>query len=44
MEGQSAPKTAFGRVLRDVRKTRSLSQDELGAKSGYYSTYIGLLE
>ena len=32
------------RVLRDVRKSRSLSQDELGAKSGYHRTYIGQLE
>ena len=39
-----SPEAAFGRVLRDVRKTRSLSQDELGARSGYHRTYIGLLE
>jgi transcriptional regulator with XRE-family HTH domain len=39
-----SPETAFGRVLRDVRKSRSLSQDELGAKSGYHRTYIGQLE
>lgn len=36
--------TAFGRVLRDVRKSRSLSQGELGEKSGYHRTYIGQLE
>lgn len=39
-----SPETAFGRVLRDVRTSRSLSQDELGAKSGYHRTYIGQLE
>jgi transcriptional regulator with XRE-family HTH domain len=39
-----SPETAFGRVLRDARKSRSLSQDELGAMSGYHRTYIGLLE
>ena len=39
-----SPEAAFGRVLREVRKSRSLSQDELGAKSGYHRTYIGLLE
>jgi transcriptional regulator with XRE-family HTH domain len=39
-----SPETAFGRVLRDVRKSRSLSQEELGAKSGYHRTYIGQLE
>ena len=39
-----SPETAFGRVLKDVRKSRSLSQDELAAKSGYHRTYIGQLE
>ena len=38
------PEVAFGRVLRKVRQTRSLSQDDLGAKSGYHRTYIGQLE
>jgi transcriptional regulator with XRE-family HTH domain len=39
-----SPETAFGRVLRDARKSRLLLQDELGAKSGYPRTYIGQLE
>ena len=39
-----SPETAFGRVLRSIRKSRSLSQDDLGAKSGYHRTYIGQLE
>jgi transcriptional regulator with XRE-family HTH domain len=39
-----SPEAAFGHVLRELRKSRSLSQDELGAKSGYHRTYIGLLE
>ena len=39
-----SPEEAFGRVLREIRKSRSLSQDELAAKSGYHRTYIGLLE
>jgi transcriptional regulator with XRE-family HTH domain len=38
------PEIAFGRVLRKVRQNRLLSQDELGAKSGYHRTYIGQLE
>jgi transcriptional regulator with XRE-family HTH domain len=40
----SSPEAAFGRALRAARKSCSLSQDELGAKSGYHRTYIGLLE
>jgi len=39
-----SPETAFGRVLRAIRLSRSLSQDDLGAKSGYHRTYIGQLE
>ncbi len=38
------PEIAFGRILRDLRKSRSLSQDELAAQSGYHRTYIGFLE
>jgi transcriptional regulator with XRE-family HTH domain len=39
-----SPETAFGLVLRSIRNTRSMSQDDLGAKSGYHRTYIGMLE
>ena len=35
---------AFGRVLRELRRKRDVSQDELGARSGYHRTYIGQLE
>ena len=41
------PRTAedlFGQVLREVRKTRGLSQEELAFESGYHPTYIGQLE
>ena len=41
---QVSPEIAFGRVLRDIRKAQSLSQDDLGAESGYHRTYIGMLE
>lgn len=39
-----SPEMAFGRVLRSLRQSRSISQDELGARSGYHRTYIGQLE
>jgi transcriptional regulator with XRE-family HTH domain len=35
---------AFGHVLRSIRESQELSQEELGARSGYHRTYIGLLE
>jgi transcriptional regulator with XRE-family HTH domain len=35
---------AFGRVLQETRKQLSLSQEELGFKSGYHRTYISFLE
>jgi transcriptional regulator with XRE-family HTH domain len=39
-----SPEIAFGRVLRELRHKRGVSQDELGARSGYHRTYIGQLE
>jgi transcriptional regulator with XRE-family HTH domain len=40
----SSPEIAFGRVLRSIRESRSISQEELAARSGYHRTYIGMLE
>ncbi|MGK7344313.1 MAG: helix-turn-helix domain-containing protein [Candidatus Nitrospinota bacterium M3_3B_026] len=34
----------FGGVMRDLRKKRGLSQEELGFETGYHRTYISLLE
>ncbi len=34
----------FGRVLKEIRKERGLSQEELGFDSGYHRTYISLVE
>jgi transcriptional regulator with XRE-family HTH domain len=34
----------FGRVLRQFRKERGLSQEDLAFESGYHRTYISLLE
>lgn len=39
-----SPEMAFGRVLRKIRETRKLSQEELAARSGYHRTYVGQLE
>ena len=34
----------FGQVLREIRKGRGFSQEDLAFKSGYHPTYIGQLE
>lgn len=34
----------FGDVMRDLRKKRGFSQEELGFETGYHRTYISLLE
>jgi transcriptional regulator with XRE-family HTH domain len=41
---KTSPEIAFGRVLRALRREQGVSQDELGARSGYHRTYIGQLE
>jgi DNA-binding XRE family transcriptional regulator len=44
---RTASKTAeetFGEVLREARKGRGLSQEDLAFKSGYHPTYIGQVE
>ena len=35
---------ALGEILRQLRKKRGLSQEELALESGYHRTYISLLE
>ncbi len=34
----------FGKVLREIRKAKGLSQEALAFESGYHPTYIGQLE
>lgn len=38
------PEEAFARALREIRKQRRMSQEQLGFESGYHRTYISLLE
>ena len=35
---------SFGKVLKQLRQKRGLSQEELAFESGYHRTYISLLE
>ena len=34
----------FGKRVRELRLTRNLSQEELGAHAGVHRTYIGMIE
>jgi transcriptional regulator with XRE-family HTH domain len=38
------PEQAFGRVMREFRLRRGLSQEDLGFESVYHRTYISFLE
>ncbi len=36
--------SAFGHVLREIRESKQMSQEDLAFASGYHRTYISLLE
>jgi len=38
------PEKAFGKVLREIRIEKMISQERLGLESDYHRTYISLLE
>jgi transcriptional regulator with XRE-family HTH domain len=40
----ATPEQAFAKALREFRRKRSISQEELGFESGYHRTYISMLE
>lgn len=35
---------SFGEIIRDIRKEKELSQEELAEKAGLHRTYIGMIE
>ena len=44
MAKKTTAKVKFGDKLRQVRKEKELSQEELGFKAGLHRTYIGSIE
>jgi len=42
--GHQSVDELFGQVLRQFRRERGLSQEDLAFESGYHRTYISLLE
>jgi transcriptional regulator with XRE-family HTH domain len=41
---RSQAHAALGRAIRDYRRVRALSQEELGFRSGLHRTYVGGIE
>jgi transcriptional regulator with XRE-family HTH domain len=44
MAERSAAHAGFGRAIRDFRRVRGVSQEQLGYDSGLHRTYIGGIE
>ena len=44
MAERSAAHTAFGSAMREFRRVRGLSQEQLGYDAGLHRTYIGGIE
>jgi transcriptional regulator with XRE-family HTH domain len=44
LNAKRTPEESFGKVLREQRRERGLTQEALAFESGYHPTYIGQLE
>jgi len=44
VQPESGPERAFGKALREIRKAKKLSQEDLGLEANLDRTYVSLLE
>jgi DNA-binding XRE family transcriptional regulator len=44
LQPEIGPEKAFGQALREIRKSRDISQEKLGLDAGFDRTYISLIE
>jgi DNA-binding XRE family transcriptional regulator len=44
IQPEIGPEKAFGQALREIRKTKEVSQEQLGLDAGFDRTYISLVE
>ena len=44
MQSKTEILIAFGEMVRDFRKSKGLSQEELAEKAGLHRTYVGMIE
>ena len=44
IQPKAGPEKAFGQALRETRKSKKISQEQLALESGFDRTYISLIE
>ena len=44
VQPEIGPERAFGQALREIRRSRDISQEALGLEAGFDRTYISLIE
>lgn len=44
MSNKTQAKIIFGKKLREIRREKGISQEELGFRAGLHRTYIGSIE